>query len=368
MTGCMYVAPVTGMVNGREATQPLVIADTVVTNEGIDSPHFILPTNATPENEHELSKGILYRKVYILENLCAVAFSGDGTAIRDCYSEIVDNIKFWLMLDRPMAQVQNAANRRLPDIEVVGGAIKPKLKATNYITPPGRPYEFEHLGTCFVTGNGRDDLLRSATQFNQQMIDSGAPPDGTAAHWFAIDANAIRLAEEVNGNVGRWGGYLEYAYLNRRADRWERGPRTLHVFMNGIPQQQDRISLEPVPRIVAYDPGPDIGRLVSVLFEPKVAFVHFSLRNLLQEGEHTNVPPEGFWEAWKPQAVTITVIVNNDMDGPKFINRTLQGSSMKHFEFSLDELGPYYKISKDVLNDLGTKVAIFCGRQYDIQP
>ena len=244
MTVCMNAIPTTNSLFGMDLSCPLVLADTIATMENNHGFPIVIPTNFTPENLNSISQAVLYRKLYILDEVCALAFAGNGTKIGSCFDKIVAEKSEWINSDNPMKYVQDVANDFGEDLWVLGGSIVPRNLTLNTIFPPGRSYKFKCLGKCYISGSGTPDLLRNIVQFEERMSKEVSPPDGIAAHWLAIDINALRLADEVNGRTGGWGGYVEHAYLDRDNHRWQRGPRALHLFMESEWIQGDRVGLK----------------------------------------------------------------------------------------------------------------------------
>jgi hypothetical protein len=132
------------------------------------------------------------------------------------------------------------------------------------------PVNLKHLGACSAIGSGGDYMRKECVEA-ESSFDKWDPntPAPQKAMLFAHAINSKRLGDELIGQAGPdWGGYIEYAFFDPVNERWNRGPRSLNLFMYCKDIGDNSFTFHLIGRAIAYDPGSPVGRILSLNARP----------------------------------------------------------------------------------------------------
>ena len=303
MTGCLLIHP-SDHARGGTPGAPFVIADAMATKIGHDSLRRIVPANVSAANLHEVSRVELYRKLYIVgDGRTAFAFSGRDERIRYCLDTVTKETPNWSTLERPMGPVNAFVDSKCPDVRMVGGTLNPATLVFNWIAPLADRRETRLLGTTVAIGSGKAELERLIDEFD--TADLGDVPPIARGHLFASDLAGVALAREVYSEPSDWGGYIEFAHVED--SRWTRGPSVLHYFVSLHPLEDGTYQPSFVPRVIAYNPGPGDGRILTLSEDDAgVSANEYRLKDILKPVDAAFPDTKAFWRDWKPNLVSVT--------------------------------------------------------------
>jgi len=377
MTGCMYLSPPLDLNDPSAGVLAVLFADTMATliepePEAIP----ILPSTVDHVTAEKSSTVRIVRKLTLLGE-AAVAIAGHGETIKYALNELKIHMPDWRegSGERPMRFIGDIAIRvhdMLPKCKwiVVMGACPTMDGRVNSLQGAVRT-DTKYYGRCGASGTGARELIETAKNFDeqqaarhQQVVEDNCSIGRTIA--FAQSLNSIRLAREIAGQGAKdWGGYIEWAFLDPGQKEWVRGPNTLNLFYVVTPLSDRRFSINSLGRAIAYDPGVDHGRIVSVWISPEGGGYHdFILQDMIAENSSIK-PAIEHWATWKPEICTTTFMFN-DSTG-KFVGsvaRSVEMSEIHETVFHFGETGGGFGLPREVIEPICEEVAACAGGVY----
>ncbi len=358
MTVCVYITH--DKHDGKKILYPpVILADSVATFNGREALPVIVPTNACPSGHIPDSSVFLTRKLYIVNNSLALAFAGNGNEMFEILEFAKENNRLFDLAEKPILALQSLANEKPDKVWLLGAHCGIDGKV-NYINITTATYKTPLLGLFSVSGSGTKSMLERIKQF--ESLYESTEFDGVPGINFAIETNAIRLAEEVAGDSGNWGGYIEHAWLDIDRRCWIRGPRTLHLVMRPIGTTNGAMVLEYYPRVVAYAADGDTGRILwGDLGGTK--WHEWTMESLeLEEISHKLSEKDEFWQLYAPDVVTITVVIDSGVSPMNLIVHVLERDSLACCKIKMEHGVFNVQIHPGLINHL-TEVAAWQMKQ-----
>lgn len=330
MTACLYISP---PLSGPELIDgpvlPVLVADTMVTLLDGSRKDYVIPSTFVAGENPENSKVRLTRKLQVCNNF-AWASAGDGRSISLLNYEIrMQCAELAVTSERPMRNVGDMCNR-VKNVQTVGCYVNGL--DVNFVAH--EPHiRVKHLGLCAAVGSGGGMLLESC-RHAAQVFDGpqwSIAPGFSKINGFLAWLNGQRLAQEISGEArGGWGGYVEWAAAG--GNGWWRGPRCLNLFFQVKPVSFDTVTVLPIGRYVCYEPGDDVGRVLSISAAGKLEFVLESVPSSMPH-EQDNFD----WLSWKPDWVTVTMIGSSIRERFWYSTRSLGDEELlNEFEFDVE--------------------------------
>lgn len=311
MTGCLYVSP---------KLIPALISDTIV-SEMNDQDNFVLPSNIMCiDGKFKLSFTTLARKSYVIGERAAIAFSGNESSIIEFLSDISD-LASLLDQQRPMAYLARKADDHGGKVQIIGAI--PMFRNSEYginsVIPPGGFVETVNLGRCSAIGSGSSELMDIARWYDQ-TLSRGSKINRTNVyemiHGVTSAINGHRLLNEmmkVNHQFDSWGGYMEYLAFDINTHKWFRSPPVLNLFFQAKLCADGVLTTGMLGRAIAYDPGPELGRVLSVVTGDDSGasdLFEWRLKDLLKPEAQQMEDSRSFWKAWRPARAAVTIVTN----------------------------------------------------------
>lgn len=330
MTGCLYVSPWVNSDAPELGVVPLLLADTVASYKPTYRPPGgvpIAPSNFSADHHGKPSSISLVRKLQIIGD-AAVALAGDGKVIADALYELRREMPNLKGQERPMRWLGDVANRAneihgAGTMAAIGICALPNNKLNTMCAVS--PRSLKHLGLCSAIGSGTEEIWDIVSQLEMSISENDFMDGEEKAIRFASAFNAKRLVHELRGEKSpdNWGGYVEWAYLDRK-NKWQRGPREIHLFLEAQIDAEGRLSAHLVPHAIAYDPA---GRILTLRDHATAQFV-------LDDGSipDDSVDLEGFWTDWRPAAATVSIFTAHEAKGGH-MTQTLYGQELADINF-----------------------------------
>ena len=174
------------------------------------------------------------------------------------------------------------------------------------------PIDLKYLGKGGAIGSGASRLVDFMITLDDLIASSNPTATVTERSAAALTTmNAVRLAQELIGtNDLSWGGYFEGAFWED--ERWNRGPSCVHFFLIARELEPDLWTTSLVPRVIAYDPGGETGRLCTLWGEgptpdQDIGWCEFLLSDHLK-GPLTLPTGTDFWTGWRAGGVSVAVL------------------------------------------------------------
>lgn len=341
MTGCLYLSPAIDPAHPELGVIPILLADTLATLQGApDDWERLKPTTVSVNSDPKFSRTITRRKLVIL-GPAALALAGDATRIEEALREFRYMLPELNDVERPLrwfGDALNAVNRHANRIVVEGlGAYIIEFEngrgRLNFFSlyPAAQT---EGLGVCAAVGSGAEELAEMVCDFDRIWARAHVNQLHYRAAEIALSFCADRLGREIIREVdGSWGGYVEWVYAADGA--WHRAPKTLHLFYEITVDWE----LRQIPRVIAYDPGEKVGRVLSIWGDTSGHVAEFELRDLLDEGGSVT-GSLSFWAGWRPEACTVSWI-HEGLSPVTCRSLTINPKELEHvrFEFGSEVWG-----------------------------
>ena len=350
MTGCLYMSPPFQPSEPNGPVFGVLLADTIATGRLV-SPNAVdlrPATSARFQGKFE-SKTSMVRKLNIVGS-SAIAMAGEANWIRQCLYELKIKMPELEDSDRPMRWLGDAANRvnaklNRNAISVLGiAAIKGKstFNCMSYLPPE----IYSNLGQCAAIGSGSEDLYAFCKEGNETFYEQqihGQPIITSTLH-LSASINATQLHKELNG-AGRahWGGYIEGAYYNTLLGTWVRFPPSINLFYLAKLTNSGKVHFLMSNQMFAYDPGGDVGRVLTMTSGQDGIVHEFILPNIMDEDISELMTGGKFWFGWRPKVATLSFAIPKGMgnipEGPgrRIVNITVSTEDVeRHLIFQLD--------------------------------
>jgi len=314
MTGCFFISPEFAVGHPEAGVFTGIYADAVATlKEPPPDAKPILPANFSSYPSAQPSSVRLVRKLEFI-GPAAVAMAGDGFWIGHCLSALRAEMPTLLGVERPMRWLGDAANRTNAQqgevvLEVIGVCPSPDGLTSNFMSY-NEQRSYKQLGMTDAIGSGRDDLLAYCDRYDAAFEAENPPlsaPDKALVMGLTLAAE--RIADEMAGAYSNgWGGYVEMGFYLPEAKRWERAPSCVHLYAVAHTTSDGRWSARLFPRAVAYDPGHDVGRILSIHAENGVPVLRefLLISKLVKEVSQPSLSE--FWSTYTPKAATLTLV------------------------------------------------------------
>ena len=290
------------------------------------------------------------RKIFILSNRTAIATAGNEDCIREFVRLCRERIDEFDTSDRPMRCIGDLAdqvgNNDPTNLSVIGAHVRdfenPADISLNSLSPGIHMAELEYLGRCVAIGSGAEQLLREIELRDRDI--RSMPPEKQqyvyAQIFGACSAiNAQRMIDETNPTIATqsWGHFLEYAYFNVEERKWERQKRQAYLYLVAGTCEDGISTAIPLPRFVAYDASDKFGRVAAFSVENNLSGFEWLLDDISQDDGSPSARGYPFWAEWRPELITLTVILLNHEGHQQKITLTLNEHDLKNVSVDISD-------------------------------
>ncbi|NEX92560.1 hypothetical protein [Caulobacter sp. 17J65-9] len=220
----------------RRDNAPIVVADLVVSHQGVPKPDVGVPTGATAESVPVSSDGTvlagLAQKLMLVGDHLAVAFAGSGgvaTEIALALKERFGNANVSLSALNEFFSTLDAAY--LARVSVVGAHYDAENNVIGTFGLGALRADTSSVQTIHIAGSGEHDL-KSLLGRMEQMVAAGEVSRGGMAISTGLCICGALLGEEVSNGEGLkkfYGGAYEIAFFDGR--RFQKLSNILNVFV-----------------------------------------------------------------------------------------------------------------------------------------
>lgn len=315
-----------------------MLADTLVTLRGVPNDAVsILPATTIPEHAGAISKVYLNRKL-LLSGPNALAFSGNGNDIRSFCNQFISNLSDpggHHVVDRLAVAAEEYRNEGR-DVAIIAANIPDNLEDGFRQVSNGQSINLKYMNPCTAIGSGASDLLDQCRKYDQSLCSNiqNLTNPVLRANAFAVQLAAKRLAAEYVGDAeNAWGGYIEWCCGDPTRHSWRRGPKIVHYFLHAQGNISRNIKVYFVPRIVLYNPGDDVGRILVLAIENKVTFCsEFRMNSVGMDITHKIMGDElDFWANFSPTQGTITIVGGSKGVGFNYATKLITKNILDRF-------------------------------------
>jgi hypothetical protein len=210
------------------------------------------------------------------------------------------------------------------------------------------------FGRCASIGSGSEDLRKIAGDFDETLrrkMDRPMPIQDLIRQ-VANGINSSALMRELVGDNSRtWGGHMESAFFDPNRKTWLRGPPSIQIFLQSKQTDERIYTTKFVPRIILYDPGGLEGRILTMNFMEKGAFLFEKiLQNVLEK--KINTPAfDMFWPEWKVRSATFCLLPPPEIRRMP-IYRTTVNDEISKIELSISAEKTKFAVSRDLLDKM----------------
>jgi hypothetical protein len=241
-------------------------------------------------------------------------------------------------IERPMRALGDRVEE-YRDVYLIGNYVLPDR--INYVRPDETgSIELGQLGICSAIGSGSRELLAMT-----RSIESGLPKDlhpADAALSAARIINQRRAYQEMfqKSYSLDWGGFMEHLYYDSKESRWKRQDPTICLYLKSFRDSSGELKYGILDRIICYDPGGDVGRMLYLYDAAELKAIHYQLDDVLLGDKSPPINDE-FWRDWSPKKalVTIMTVAKDGSNSHKYLFGSFDVIADSEFAFSFSKRG-----------------------------
>lgn len=356
MTACLHV---------RAFGFPTLIADTLVTWEGLDLGQICVPgTVLNFEKSTKIIKDEITRKVYVLNDRVAIAASGDVAQIRRFFEDVRDNIDIIVETINPLVPLTELVNA-YPGVHMLID------DCNKGVTSNVDSIEISPFGECRAIGSGATTMLQLTRFWGKFEPDPTSAKDPNVFYALLqrlyVRHALIGLRNDITFGYKRsWGGFFEGVYFDLAKQKWFYWDPTLFGFLLALPLGEKRFTVLQTDYVICYDSGSElVNGSVLVLTNGllKAGDVHiWDINDIV----FTNKDTKNFsdWVGWQPECAVFSLFPFGAEQMGEGIYFMSPENLSDHLSVSITNDGNSFKLSQVLINEWSANAGQAWGLEY----